>query len=185
MQDYLHHRELVEVGIEQRRDDHAGAAGARDGTGSRSDGVAQWYALAAARANRVLAESRQRRRRVRAAVDDANPPDEPHAEQRAADRQPADGAEVRQRAVGRTADDEPAASDAIPDASCWIDALKLMKLPRSRGSTLPVTSAIAGPNRPGTNTKNSTRQRDDPGERQRRQMRHRRGSVRSRSARES
>ena len=50
----------------------------------------------------------------------------------------------------------PAVSDAMPEASCWIDALKLMKLPRSRGSTLPVTSAIAGPNRPGTNTKNST-----------------------------
>ena len=50
----------------------------------------------------------------------------------------------------------PAASDATPDASCWIDALKLMKLPRSLGSTLPVTSAVAGPNRPGTNTKNST-----------------------------
>ena len=50
----------------------------------------------------------------------------------------------------------PADSDAMPDASCCSDALKLMKLPRSRGSTLPVTSAVAGPKRPGTNTKNST-----------------------------
>ena len=50
----------------------------------------------------------------------------------------------------------PAASDATPDASCCSDALKLMKLPRSLGSTLPVTSAVAGPNRPGTNTKKST-----------------------------
>ena len=31
-----------------------------------------------------------------------------------------------------------------------------MKLPRNRGGTLPVTSAVAGPNRPGTKTKNNT-----------------------------
>ena len=30
-----------------------------------------------------------------------------------------------------------------------------MKLPRRRGATLPVTSAIAGPKRPVTNTKNT------------------------------
>jgi hypothetical protein len=29
MQDHLHHRELVEVGVEQRRDDHAGTPGVR------------------------------------------------------------------------------------------------------------------------------------------------------------
>ena len=59
----------------------------------------------------------------------------------------------------------PAVSAASPAPSCWIDALKLMKLPRSRGSTLPVTSAIAGPKRPVTSTKNSTAHGDDDGER--------------------
>ena len=77
--------------------------------------------------------------------------------QRAADRQPADGAEVRERAVGCAPDDEARRERRrFPTPSCWSDALKLMKLPRSFGSTLPVTSAVAGPNRPGTNTKNST-----------------------------
>ena len=90
-------------------------------------------------------------------VDDPDPPDEPEADERAADRQPADGAVMRERAVRRAPDDEPRRQrrDARTRAAAS-DALKLMKLPRSRGSTLPVTSAVAGPKRPGTNTKKST-----------------------------
>ena len=50
----------------------------------------------------------------------------------------------------------PPTSAANPDASCWTAELKLMKLPRSRASTLPLTSAIAGPKRPGTKMKKNT-----------------------------
>ena len=64
----------------------------------------------------------------------------------------------------------PAASDAIPDASCWIDALKLMKLPRSLGSTLPVTKCGRRAEPAGNEYEEQHRQRDDPGERQRRKM---------------
>ena len=64
----------------------------------------------------------------------------------------------------------------LPPPSCWTDALKLMKLPRSRGSTLPVMSAIAGPKRPGTQTKNSDRDPDGDGERRAREVRQRSSS---------
>jgi hypothetical protein len=50
----------------------------------------------------------------------------------------------------------PAANDAAPAPSCCTAPLKLKKLPRRRGATLPVMSAIAGPKRPGTKTKNRT-----------------------------
>ena len=61
-----------------------------------------------------------------------------------------------QRPVGGAPDDEARDECGEPAPSCWIAALNVMKLPRSRGSTLPDTSAIAGPKRPGTSTKNST-----------------------------
>ena len=50
----------------------------------------------------------------------------------------------------------PAVNAARPAPNCWIDALKLMNEPRNRGSALPLISAMPGPKRPVTNTKNST-----------------------------
>ena len=49
----------------------------------------------------------------------------------------------------------PEVRTASPEPTCCSDALKLMKLPRSRGSTEPVISAIAGPKRPVTKMKKS------------------------------
>ena len=79
----------------------------------------------------------------------------------------------------------PAASDAAPAPSCCTAPLKLMKLPRRRGATLPVTSAIAGPKRPGTKMKNSDARRDRARERQRRQVRHHDDAARARRTRGS
>ena len=45
---------------------------------------------------------------------------------------------------------------ASPAPNCWIEALKLMNEPRSLGSALPEMSAMPGPKRPVTRTKNST-----------------------------
>ncbi len=50
---------------------------------------------------------------------------------------------------------DPATNAATPAPNCWIAALRLMKLPRTRGSALPDTSAIAGPKRPVTRMKNT------------------------------
>ena len=50
---------------------------------------------------------------------------------------------------------DPAISEAKPAAICCTEELKLMKLPRKRGSTLEIISAIAGTKRPETKIMNS------------------------------
>ena len=96
MQHHLHHRELVEVGVEQRRDDHAGPVHAcREGSRSAESRNVTRLRRPAKRSSHGLVG-----RAAAVPVDDADPPREPQADERAADRQPADRAEVRQRAVG-------------------------------------------------------------------------------------
>ena len=158
MQHHLHHRELVEVGVEQRRDDHAGAGADALSRRRRSAGGRRNVTrLPATRPTSAVARLRSARRRVRPGVDDADPARRATG-RRACSRPTA--SRRRRKCVsvpsGARPMMRPAASDATPDASCCSDALKLMKLPRSLGSTLPVTSAVAGPNRPGTKTKKST-----------------------------
>ena len=129
---------------------------------------------AANRASTAPRRSGRIRRRARAVAAASSTTrirrDEPQAGQRAADRQPADGAEVRERAVGRAPDDEPRASDAIPDASCWSDALKLMKLPRNLRLDAAGDERRRGAEPAGHEHEEQHRQRHHPGERQRRQM---------------
>ncbi len=106
MQHDLHHRELVEVGVEQRLDDHRAVARGGGRCGARGRGVGRCYPLAARQGQSrgttsdsdAAAPRRRRRSRMRRAS-------QMHSSVQP-DGEPADDAVVRQRAVRRAADDE-------------------------------------------------------------------------------
>ena len=177
MQDDLHHRELVEVGVEQRRDDHAGAAGATRRCGRHA---MDWESANVTRLGeprptgvdrRPVTVSSRRWPRDAAVVDDPDPAHEPQARNRAARRKPSHGAVVRERAVRRAPDDET--RDQRRDSRGELLDRRVEAHEAAAQSRLDAAGdeRHRGAEAPGHEHEEQHRQRHDPAQRQRRQVR--------------